>query len=216
VLLERRGSIVVYNQPVEEQRLSELAAWLPEFSGQIRKIQRRLWDLLPLVRNHVYHPAFAGSFSLKAVLPALVPELTYEGMEVANGQDAGLAWESLIQGGLDRDEHQRVRKALLDYCGQDTLALVKLTEMFRFACAQCGEYKDCNQRPTLPGWRFSFESVRKPLRVLQLRDPFTPRTIIGRLHRCSQDFCRSQHPRFNPRSHCFASVRVHQSTLTRK
>ena len=91
----------------ESQRLSELAAWLPEFAGRIKKIQRRLWDLLPVVRNHVYHPAFAGSFSLKAVLPALVPEMTYEGMEVANGQDAGLAWESLIRGGLDQAERDR-------------------------------------------------------------------------------------------------------------
>jgi predicted RecB family nuclease len=131
--LGERGSIVVYHQPFEEQRLSELAAWLPEFAGRIKKIQRRLWDLLPVVRNHVYHPAFAGSFSLKAVLPALVPDMTYEGMLVAGGQDAGLAWESLIRGGLDRDEHQRVRKALLDYCGQDTLALIKLVERLHVA-----------------------------------------------------------------------------------
>ena len=47
-------------------------------TGRIKKIQRRLWDLLPVVRNHVYHPAFAGSFSLKDVLPALVPEITVE------------------------------------------------------------------------------------------------------------------------------------------
>jgi hypothetical protein len=60
--------------------------------------------------------------------PSLVPDMTYEGMLVAGGQDAWLAWESLIRGGLDRDEHQRVRKALLDYCGQDTLALIKLVE----------------------------------------------------------------------------------------
>ena len=52
-------------------------------TGRIKKIQRRLWDLLPVVRNHVYHPAFAGSYYLKAVLPALVPEMTYEGMVVA-------------------------------------------------------------------------------------------------------------------------------------
>ena len=39
--------------------------------------------------NHVYHPAFAGSFSLKNVLPALVPEMTYEGMEVADGRTPG-------------------------------------------------------------------------------------------------------------------------------
>ena len=93
-----RGSIVVYHQQFESQRLSDLASWLPEFSGRIKKIQRRLWDLLPIVRNHVYHPAFGGSYSLKSVLPALVPEMTYEGMEVADGQAAGLAWESLIRG----------------------------------------------------------------------------------------------------------------------
>jgi hypothetical protein len=86
-----------------------------------------------VVRKHFYHPAFAGSFSLKAVLPALMPDMTYAGMVVAGGQDAGLAWESLIRGGLDRDEHQRVRNALLDYCGQDTLALIKLVERFHIA-----------------------------------------------------------------------------------
>ena len=56
------GSIVVY-AAFESQRLSELAAWLPEFAEQIKAIQSRLWDLLPVVRNHVYHPAFAGSYS---------------------------------------------------------------------------------------------------------------------------------------------------------
>jgi predicted RecB family nuclease len=122
------GSIVVYNQQFESQRLWELAAWLPEFAERIEKIQRRLWDLLPIVRDHVYHPAFAGSYSLKAVLPALVPELTYDGMTVANGQDAGLAWESLVRGIVDQTERERLRKALLDYCGQDTLALVRLLE----------------------------------------------------------------------------------------
>ena len=57
----------------ESQRLAELAAWLPEFAERIKEIQSRLWDLLPIVRNHVYHPAFAGSYSLKAVLPQLSP-----------------------------------------------------------------------------------------------------------------------------------------------
>jgi hypothetical protein len=122
------GSIVVYSQQFESQRLSELAACLPEFAGRIAKIQRRLWDLLPLMRDHVYHPKFGGSFSLKLVLPALVPEMTYDGMEVADGQAAGLAWESLLHGRLDPDEHDRIRQALLDYCGQDTLGMVRLLE----------------------------------------------------------------------------------------
>jgi hypothetical protein len=54
-------------------------------------------------------------------------------MAVANGQDAGLAWESLVRGGLDQSERESRRKALLDYCGQDTLALVRLLEALRLA-----------------------------------------------------------------------------------
>jgi predicted RecB family nuclease len=129
--LGKSGSIVIYNQQFESQRFWELAAWLPEFAGPIKKIQRRLWDLLPVIRDHVYHPAFGGSFSLKAVLPALVPERSYEGMVGANAQDAGLAWESLIRGSLDHTERDRIKKALLDYCGQDTLAMVKLVAKLR-------------------------------------------------------------------------------------
>jgi len=126
-----RGSIVVYHQQFESQRLSELASWLPEFSGRINKIQRRLWDLLPIVRDHVYHPEFAGSYSLKSVLPALVPEMTYEGMEVGDGQAAGLAWESLVSDDCCETGRQRKRKALLEYCCQDTLGMVKLVELLR-------------------------------------------------------------------------------------
>lgn len=126
--LGERGSIVVYNEQFESQRLWELAGWLPEYTQRIRDIQSRLWDLLPVVRNHVYHPAFGGSFSLKAVLPALVPEMTYEGMEVPNGQAAGLAWEEMISGRGGEAERQERRQALLEYCGQDTMALVKLVQ----------------------------------------------------------------------------------------
>jgi hypothetical protein len=129
--LGERGTIVVYNEQFESQRLWELASWLPEYKQCIKGLQSRLWDLLPVVRNHVYHPAFGGSFSLKKVLPALVPEMTYEGMEVANGQAAGLAWETLIRGNSGETERRAKRQALLDYCGQDTLALVRLLERFR-------------------------------------------------------------------------------------
>jgi predicted RecB family nuclease len=125
------GSIVVYNAGFESQRLSELAGWLPEFADRIKDIQARLWDLLPVVRDHVYHPAFAGSYSLKSVLPALVPEMTYADMTVANGQDAGLAWVLLVRGSLNQSQREDTRKALLEYCGQDTLAMVRLLEMLR-------------------------------------------------------------------------------------
>jgi predicted RecB family nuclease len=136
VLGDRGGSVVVYNAGFELQRLSELAGWLPVFSGRIKKIQRRLWDLLPLIRNSVYHPGFGGSYSLKSVLPALVPDMTYDTMQVADGQSAGLAWESLVRGELNRGEQERIRKALREYCGQDTLAMVRLIEALNRSATQ--------------------------------------------------------------------------------
>jgi predicted RecB family nuclease len=120
--LGETGSIVVYSS-FEHKRLSDLAGWLPEYAERINAIQARLFDLLPIVREHTYHPAYAGSYSIKSVLPALVPEMTYDGMEVANGQQAGVAWESFVRDGLDSGERERIRKALLRYCAQDTLAL---------------------------------------------------------------------------------------------
>jgi hypothetical protein len=79
-----------------------------------------------MVGNCVYHPAFGGSYSLKYVLPALVPQMAYEGVAVANRQDAGMAWEFLVRGNVDEVEREKTRKALLEYCGKDTLALVRL------------------------------------------------------------------------------------------
>jgi hypothetical protein len=85
-------------------------------------------DLLPVVRDHVHHPAFAGSYSLKGVLPALVTDMTYGRMEVAYGQQAGLAWDAMIRRHADGEKRESLRKSLLDYCGQDTLALVRVLE----------------------------------------------------------------------------------------
>jgi predicted RecB family nuclease len=135
-VLGEKGRVVVYSS-FEHKRLSDLAAWLPEFAEWINAIQSRLFDLLPVVREHSYHPAFAGSFSIKSVLPALVPGMTYAGMEVANGQQAGVEWEALVHGGLDEIERERIRKALLDYCALDTLAMVRLLEKLKLEAARC-------------------------------------------------------------------------------
>jgi predicted RecB family nuclease len=125
-VLGERGTIVVYNAGFECLRLSELAECLPKYAKQIKRIQKRIWDLLPVVRNHVYHPAFGGSFSLKAVLPALGPTMSYDGMEVADGQAAGIAWNALVDGKLSEVKRESTREALLEYCGKDTMAMVRL------------------------------------------------------------------------------------------
>ena len=134
-VLGGKGNIVVYNRSFESSRLGELAAWLPEYSVQIDRIQNRLWDLLPVVRSNVYHPGFRGSYSIKSVLPALIPGMTYEGMDIANGEEAGLAWDRLTRGALDDLQKRRLRAALLRYCGQDTRAMAHLIECLRGSVA---------------------------------------------------------------------------------
>jgi predicted RecB family nuclease len=132
-VLGKKGSVVAYNAGFESGCLEGLAQWFPKYRDEITNIQERLWDLLAVIRAHVYHSAFCGSFSLKSVLPALVPEMSYDGMEVAEGNDAGLAWEKMIHGQVDEAEKRRLRTALLAYCKQDTLAMLRLLEVLRAA-----------------------------------------------------------------------------------
>lgn len=127
-VLGDEGHIVVYNRAFESQRLGELARWFPDYADSIAQVQARLWDLLDTVRKNVYHPRFRGSFSLKSVLPALLPDMTYEGMEVSNGREAGVAWEKLFRGQVSQSEELGLRISLLAYCGQDTLAMVRLLD----------------------------------------------------------------------------------------
>ena len=44
---------------------AELAEALPEHAAEIARVRARLVDLHPIVRGHVGHPEFGGSFSLK-------------------------------------------------------------------------------------------------------------------------------------------------------
>jgi len=128
-VIGRKGSILAYSSGFESARLTDLAQWLPQYKDEIGRIQERLWDLLPRIRAHVYHLEFRGSYSLKAVLPALVPDMTYDGMEVAEGNEAGLAWEKMVHVEAGSKERRRLRDALLAYCKQDTQAMVRLLEV---------------------------------------------------------------------------------------
>ena len=126
--LQNAGTVMVYNESFEKTRLQELAGFLPQYADPLNEIRTRVWDLLPCIRRNVYHRGFAGSFSLKSVLPALIPEMTYEGMVVADGGQAGLAYEKMVRPGVYVEERASLRAALLQYCGQDTFALVKLLQ----------------------------------------------------------------------------------------
>jgi hypothetical protein len=126
-------TVVAYNAPFEKGCLERMAQALPALAGELRDIVARLADPLPVVREHVYHPGFGGSFSLKTVLPALVPDLDYAGLAIADGETAALALTQLVlEGdGIAQPEREATREALLRYCERDTLAMVRVLERLR-------------------------------------------------------------------------------------
>ena len=130
-------AIVAYNSSFERSCVRQLAAAAPGLARELGLIELKLVDLLPVVRNHVYHPQFAGSFSLKSVIPALVPEVTYDDLEIRDGAAATLAlWRLVFEPeGQSPRERAAKRRALLAYCERDSWATVKLLERLRVLAA---------------------------------------------------------------------------------
>ena len=124
--LGEAGSIVVYS-PYEKTQILRLAERFADLEEPLGRIARRLVDLLPIVMHHVYHPEFGGSFSIKKVLPALVPELSYAGLAVGDGSMAITRFAQMARGEIrDAEAVRKTRGALLEYCRLDTLAMVRL------------------------------------------------------------------------------------------
>ena len=86
--------------------------------------------IVPFRNKDVYYWQMEGSYSLKYVLPALIPELSYSGLEVRDGSMASSAWLDMRKMD-DPEEIEKKRTALLEYCKLDTLAMVKLLEKLR-------------------------------------------------------------------------------------
>ena len=125
------GPIAVYSS-YERTRLTALAASFPDLADAIASLRDRLVDLLPIVKSHVYHPAFNGSFSLKDVAPALVPGFAYGDLgEIQEGAAAATSFTRIAGGQTTPDETARLRRDLLAYCAHDTLALVEVYRALR-------------------------------------------------------------------------------------
>jgi len=124
-----KGDIIVYNKAFEITRLKEIAKDFPACAEQIGERISRIKDLMiPFRQKHYYSPEMKGSYSIKAILPALVPELTYDELEIKEGGLASIAFESLWNE-TDMMIIAETREQLLEYCKLDTLAMVKILEL---------------------------------------------------------------------------------------
>ena len=130
--LGERGSIIVYSS-YEARTIGLLAEALPHYAVPLHALRERLVDLLAIIRKHFYHPDFRGSFSIKAVLPALVESFSYADLMVADGRAAANVWRQLV---ISDDPALRARldRALREYCEMDSLAMVRVREALLAFC----------------------------------------------------------------------------------
>jgi hypothetical protein len=126
-------TILAYNAGFERCCIENIAQAVPSCRVELLAVAARLVDLLPIVRNHVYHLDFNGSFSIKKVLPVLVPGLGYDDLAIGDGFTAQAVLGRLLldHDNIDPTERQELRKQSLSYCELDTFAMVKLLEVLR-------------------------------------------------------------------------------------
>jgi hypothetical protein len=125
--LGNEGTIVVYSS-FEKTMLTNLAKRFPDLAPGLEACIKRLFDLEKVFKDAYYHPDFCGSTSIKQTLPVLVPGMNYDGLTIKDGDTAMAAFTKMARGRCNADEAKAIRDALLEYCGQDTLAMVRLHE----------------------------------------------------------------------------------------
>ena len=123
--IEGKGSVVVYNATMERGVLQYLAIRFPQFADSLNSMVSRIWDLEIMFKKHYLDWRFGSKSSIKVVLPTLIPELTYEELEIQEGGEASLKWIEIIESD-DADFKRAKSDALIKYCERDTEAMVAL------------------------------------------------------------------------------------------
>lgn len=134
--LPPEGSIVVWNRAFEQNINAKLAERLPQEREFLESLNARVVDLMDVFSQQmVVHPGFRGRTSIKWVLPALVPQLSYQGLAIQEGATASETWNRIVIGDMEIDEAEDARKNLLAYCKRDSLAMVEIWRVLLNAVA---------------------------------------------------------------------------------
>ncbi|GIT98799.1 DUF2779 domain-containing protein [Sulfurovum sp. TSL1] len=127
------ATVLAYNMSFEKGVIRKLAQEYETLSPHLLVVHENIIDLMiPFQQKYYVTPSMKGSYSIKYVLPALVPEMeqAYKALDgVKNGGEAMQAFANLSK--LDAAEKEKKRQALLAYCKLDTLAMVKILEKLK-------------------------------------------------------------------------------------
>jgi|JI10StandDraft_1071094.scaffolds.fasta_scaffold104719_2 hypothetical protein len=124
--LPREGTVVAWNASFERRCLRNLAEACPDYREPLTSLADRTVDLLPVAKANYYHRDQRGSFSIKAVLPTLCPELSYADLAVADGGQAQLAYLEATSDICTLDRKAALESSLKEYCARDTFAMLEI------------------------------------------------------------------------------------------
>ena len=128
--LESTGPVLMYTG-YERSVIEGLAGMYPDLAAPLQAIIARLTDLHPVTRANYYHPDMLGSWSIKAVLPTIAPDMDYARLEgIHEGTEASAAYLEAIQPSTLPERKESLRGDLLKYCRHDTEAMVRLVRFF--------------------------------------------------------------------------------------
>lgn len=128
-VLGSSGTIFVYSS-FEQSRIREMGRLFPDLQPKLKEIEERLFDLYKLSKEHYYHPDMKGSWSIKKLLPT-VTNLSYKDLTVQDGGMAQEAYKRLVSNEEVESTKREIRKNLLKYCEQDTLAMVEIVKRYQ-------------------------------------------------------------------------------------
>lgn len=123
------GSVVAYHASYEKGRIEEMIERCPEIASELQGLIKRIWDLeTPFTKRWYWDHRFQGSSSIKKVLPVLVPAMSYENLGIQRGDEAQLQYQRFLKLPADSSDRETIRKNLLSYCEQDSLAMARLLD----------------------------------------------------------------------------------------
>lgn len=130
--IPKTGGVVSYNKGFEAGKIRDMAEAFPKYKKHLESIIDRLIDPWPIIRANVYDKGFGGSFSIKTVAPSLIGnKYSYDDLVIGDGGTASESYKVLISGNLKAKEKSELRKNMLIYCNQDTMAMVELVNWMR-------------------------------------------------------------------------------------
>ncbi|MFZ3069685.1 MAG: DUF2779 domain-containing protein, partial [Anaerolineaceae bacterium] len=121
------GTVLVWNKVFEKGRNAEMMKIHPEYGRFLEDLNDRIYDLGDFFSKGYYqHPDFKGSWSIKRVLPVMVPSLSYDALDIHEGGQASEDWWRMVYGGTAAPEKENITSCLLKYCEMDSLAMVEI------------------------------------------------------------------------------------------